>query len=114
MEYKIPIAGKDYHKAILMILNFNLHLTPMELDIVATVLDYNLTLIDTKAREVIRLKLNKDKFNTNNYIKKLVDKHIFTINPGDKNMYLNEALIGITNNKKVSFEFLINDNNIPT
>ncbi len=114
MEYKIPIAGKDYHKSILMILNFSLNLTPMELDIVATVLDYNLSIIDTKAREIIRLKLDKDKFNTNNYIKRLVDKHIFTINPGDKNLYLNESLIGIANNKKVSFEFIINDNNVPS
>jgi len=114
MEYKIPIAGKDYHKAILMILNFNLNLTPMELDIVATVLDHNLKLIDTRAREIIRLKLDKDKFNTNNYIKRLVDKHIFTINPGDKNLYLNESIIDIASNKKISFEFLINDNNVPS
>lgn len=110
MEYVIPIKNKDYHKGMLMILNFNLNLSPMELDIVATLLNNNIEIVDIGAREIIRKTLNKDKFSTNNYISRLKNKNIFIVKPVDKRLYLNPTIIDIVRGKKVSFEFKINDN----
>jgi predicted transcriptional regulator len=109
MEYKIPVENKDYHKGILMILNFNLNLSELEMDIVSTLLNNNIEVVDTTAREIIRKELNKSKFNTNNYITRLTDKGILVVKPGDKKLYLNPSLVEIVKDKRVSFEFEIKD-----
>lgn len=107
MEYRIPVTAKNYHKAILMILNFNLNLSKFELDILATLLNYNISVVDVEARDIIRKELNKDKFNTNNYINRLKAKGVFITKPADKKLYVNPALLEIVKDKKVSFEFEI-------
>lgn len=105
MEYNIPIAKEGYHKAILMVLNFNLNLSKMEMDIVATLLDNKISIVDGESRDIIRKVLDKDKFTTNNYISRLKDKGILVVKPADKNLYLNPSIIEIVKDKKVSFEF---------
>lgn len=105
MEYPITVNKDNYHKAMLMVLNFNLKLSNMELDMLSTLLKHNITIIDTDARDLIRKVLNKDKFITNNYIKRLRNKNIFIIKPADKKLYVNPSLLEICNDKKVSFEF---------
>jgi len=77
MEYKIKVKSSEYNRMFLSILNFKLGLTNTELDIVSVLLDYSITVVDTKAREIIRIKLNKDKYTVANYISHLIDKQIF-------------------------------------
>jgi predicted transcriptional regulator len=92
-----------------MILNFNLNLSKLELDILATLLNHNVTIVDTEARDIIRKALNKGKYNINNYISRLRKKKIFITKPVDKNLYINPSLIEIVRDKKVSFEFIIHE-----
>lgn len=107
MEYNIPVKNDQYHKAMLMILNFKLGLSNMEIDMVSTLLNNNITVIDTEAREIIRKTLDKDKYITNNYIQRLRNKNIFVVKPADKNLYLNPDLIDIIKEGEVSFKFKI-------
>lgn len=110
MHYPITVKQSTYHKAILLILNFNLKLTNTELDIVSIVLDNTDQVLDSKVREVIRLKLNKDKFTINNYIKRLIDKGIF-IRTTDS-IQINPSILEIVKDNKVSFELIIDDNTL--
>ena len=110
MEYRIPVKNKNYHKAVLMILNFNLNLSNLEIDILATLLNYNISIVDINARDIIRKEINKDKFNTNNYINRLKNKGILVVKPADKNLYINPTILDIVKNKRISFQFdIIND-----
>lgn len=111
MNYPINIEKENYHKAMLLILNFNLKLSKLEIDMLSILLKNNINVIDTEARDFIRKILNKDKFNTNNYIKRLKDKHIFIVKDNDKRLYINPYIWEIVKDKKVSFEFEIHDNN---
>lgn len=111
MEYKIPVKSRDYHKALLMVLNFNLNLSNLELDIVSTLLNYNIEVVDIEAREIIRKELDKGKFNINNYIARLKDKGILIVKPADKALYVNPMIMDIVRDNKVSFEFEIADDN---
>lgn len=105
MEYPITVNRDSYHKAMLMVLNFNLNLSNMELDMLSTLLKNDIKVVDTDARDLIRKVLNKDKFITNNYIKRLRNKGVFILNNTDKKLYINPSLLEICDDKKVSFEF---------
>lgn len=105
MEYPITVNRDNYHKAMLMVLNFNLNLSTLELDILSTLLKNGITILDTDGRDLLRKVLNKDKFITNNYIKRLRNKGVFISKPADKKLYINPSLLEICNDRKVSFEF---------
>jgi len=109
MERVIPVKSKDYHKAVLMIMNFSLNLSPMEIDIVSCVLNHNMEIIDSYSRDTIRKELDKDKFTTNNYIARLREKNIFITKPADKNLYVNPNIIEMVKDPKISFELELID-----
>lgn len=109
MEYKIPVNKDNVYKAVLTVVNFNLGLSDMEIDILATLLKYRLYLIDTTARDVIRKVLNKSKFSTNNYIKRLKEKNIIVQEEETKKLYLNPGLREIINSNEITFKFDITD-----
>jgi hypothetical protein len=116
MEYKIPISNKDYYKAMLMVLNFNLKLSELEMDILCTMLNNGMYEVNIDTREVIRKVLDKDKFMTNNYIKRLRNKQVLLDKQGSNRVYyINPIIMNIINDRKVSFEFnvinLDNENN---
>ena len=92
MEYKIKVKSSEYNRMFLSILNFKLGLTNTELDIVSVLLDYSITVVDTKAREIIRIKLNKDKYTVANYISHLIDKQIFY--RSESKVCINPSLLG--------------------
>lgn len=110
MEYKFKVSSKDYYKSILTILNFNLRLSNLELDIVSTLLLDGIEEINTSTRDTIRKRLNKGKYNTNNYIIRLKNKGIF-LEKTDGTIYLNPTIRDIVKDTKVSFNFEIHDNN---
>ena len=109
MEYKIPIEGKNYCKAILTILNFQLKLSPFELEILALLLTQNKEFVNTDSRDLIRKVLGKGKYNTNNYIIKLKDKGILLPTTIDRTLQINPAILELVKDKKVSFEFIVHD-----
>ena len=112
MEYKIPVNSQNYFKAMLTVLNFNLNLSELEMDILCAMMNYGLIEVNIDTREIIRKVLNKDKFMTNNYIKRLRNKNVLLDKPNANRVYyINPAILNIMNDMKVSFEFIIADEN---
>lgn len=109
MERVIPVKQQDLIKAILMILNtpYNFNLSNMEIDIVSCMLNHNMQIIDLANREIIRMELDKDKFNLNNYIVRLRDKGMVIVKPADKNLYVNPNLYDLIKDNKISFELQV-------
>ncbi len=81
----------------------------MELDIMATLLENGITVVDSRAREILRLKLNKDKFNINNYIKKLLNKNMLYVN--EDKISVNPHVIDSVKENKLVFNFETVDDN---
>ena len=111
MEYNIPVERKDYYKAILMVINFNLNLSNLEMDILSILLNNGLTVVNIDARDLLRKELNKDKFITNNYIKRLRDKGVLLSNDKNKDLNINPNILSIIKDGKISFEFEIHETN---
>jgi len=107
MIIPIPVKKNSYYKGALSILNFSLGLTELEIDIVATLLHNKIYIIDSNARDLLRKVLNKDKYNTNNYIAKLKSKKILGTKPNDKNLYLDPGIIEATKDSKITFDFIV-------
>lgn len=107
METRIPVTKDSIYKAILMLSNvpFNLNLSKLEIDIVSTWLQYKVYVIDIGARDLIRKVLDKDKFNTNNYIRRLKSKGIIVQADDSKKLYLNPKLAQIVNTDTITFKF---------
>ena len=78
MEYtlKLPISKKTEY--IIRMLNPVMgNLTDKEIEILVVIADKQITIIDKNTRTDVRMFLDMDKFNFNNYIKKLVTKKVF-------------------------------------
>jgi hypothetical protein len=77
MEFKLklPIAQKT--KYLIQMLNPIMgNLTDKEIEILVVIADKQITIIDKNTRTDVRMFLDMDKFNFNNYIKKLVTKKV--------------------------------------
>jgi hypothetical protein len=77
MEFKLklPIAQKT--KYLIQMLNPVMgNLTDKEIDILVVIADKQISIINKDTRTDVRMTLNMDKFNFNNYIKKLVTKKV--------------------------------------
>jgi hypothetical protein len=77
MEYtlKLPISKKTEY--IIRMLNPVMgNLTDKEISILVVIADKQITIIDKDTRTDVRMALDMDKFNFNNYIKKLKEKKI--------------------------------------
>ena len=59
MEYNIPVEKKDYYKAMLMVINFNLNLSNLEMDILSILLNNKLRVVNIDARDLLRKDLLK-------------------------------------------------------
>lgn len=105
MEYVIPIQNDKYYKAILMILNFQLNMSDLELEIVSTMLSKKIYDITPETRDMICKELSISAFLRNNYIKRLRDKGILLLRDSDKTYTLSPSLIELVKDRKVSFEF---------
>lgn len=109
MERIIPVKSKDYHKAMLMLWNFSLNLSPMEIDIVSCVLNHNMEIIDVNSRKTLRQELDKDEFIINNYISRLKNKGVFITKPADKHLYVNPNIIEMVKEPKITFNLELTD-----
>ena len=77
MEYilKLPVSKKTEY--IIRMLNPVMgNLTEKEIDILVVIADKQISIINKDTRTDVRMFLNMDKFNFNNYIKKLVTKKV--------------------------------------
>jgi len=105
MEFKLklPIAQKT--KYLIQMLNPIMgHLTEKEIEILVVVVDKQITILDKDSRTDIRMSLNMDKFNFNNYIKKLITKKVFQ--QVDKNtLKVNPNILHILKHDSVNLSF---------
>lgn len=77
MEFKLKLPIEEKTKYLIQMLNPVMgNLTDKEIDILVVIADKQITIINKDTRTDVRMHLNMDKFNFNNYIKKLVTKKV--------------------------------------
>lgn len=82
MIYPIKLNKDKYHNAIVKVIACFLNLTDFEIDVLVTMLKYNIYSITTDTRIIIRNQLGKDTYTFNNYIKRLKDKKALVVKDG--------------------------------
>lgn len=106
MEFKLklPIAQKT--KYLIQMLNPIMgNLTDKEIEILVVIVDKQISILDKDSRTDIRMSLDMDKFNFNNYIKKLVTKKVFQ--QVDKNtLKVNPNILHILKHDSVNLSFV--------
>ena len=106
MEFKLklPIAQKT--KYLIQMLNPIMgHLTEKEIEILVVVVDKQISIPDKDSRTDVRMTLDMDKFNFNNYIKKLSTKKV--LQPVDKNtLKVNPTILHILKHDSVNLSFI--------
>lgn len=106
MEFKLnlPIANKN--KLIIEMINPIIgNLTSKEVEILVVIANKQIFILDKNTRTDIRMTLNMDKFNFNNYIKKLKEKKI--LQQVDKlNLKVNPNLIHILKHNSININFI--------
>lgn len=81
------------------------HLTEKEIEILVVIVDKQISILDKDSRTDIRMSLDMDKFNFNNYIKKLVTKKVFQ--QVDKNtLKVNSNILHILKHDSVNLSFV--------
>jgi hypothetical protein len=77
MEFKLKLPITQKTKYLIQMLNPVMgNLTDKEIDILVVIADKNISIINKDTRTDVRMFLDMDKFNFNNYIKKLVTKKV--------------------------------------
>lgn len=103
MELNIPIAEKS-KILVRMISPLIGNLTPKEVDIVAAIAEKQVSILDKDARTIVRMFLDMDKFNFNNYLSKLkVKKILITENEVLK---VNPKILHILNQESFKVNFV--------
>ncbi len=106
MEFKLklPIAQKT--KYLIQMLNPIMgNLTEKEIEILVVIVDKQISILDKDSRTDIRMSLDMDKFNFNNYIKKLITKKVFQ--QVDKNtLKVNPNILHILKHDSVNLSFV--------
>lgn len=106
MEFKLklPIAQKT--KYLIQMLNPIMgHLTEKEIEILVVIVDKQISILDKDSRTDVRMTLDMDKFNFNNYIKKLSTKKV--LQPVDKNtLKVNPTILHILKHDSVNLSFI--------
>lgn len=100
-EFKVD--RDSFSKAVLTILNFQLKLSELEIEILSVMLSHNITKIDSATRVLLRDKLDKTKFDINNYIKRLKEKKLIIVKE-DKNLHINPNIIQLVKFKTFIFK----------
>jgi hypothetical protein len=106
MELKIRSTKYDNTYKMLSILATasELDMSDLEKAIITTLISNGYTSITPISKEVVRRSLDKDKFITNNYIKRLKDKNIILAdNKGI--LHIDAGIVNCLKDNKISFEF---------
>ena len=99
MEVTIPVKKNKIIKGKLKILNFKLNLTDLEIEIVSTMLEYKLYILDKINKNKLISLLGKDRFTVTNHISRLKAKGI--ISKTKHGLILNQNLIDLFDNSMV-------------
>lgn len=105
MEYtlKLPISKKTEY--LIQMLNPVMgNLTDKEIDILVVIADKQITIIDKNTRTDVRMHLNMDKFNFNNYIKKLKEKKVL-IEVDRLSLKVNPNILHILKHDSINLSF---------
>ena len=105
MEFikEFKVTKDSVSKVILTILNFQLKLSDLEVDMLSVMLSHNITKIDAATRVLLRDKLDKTKFDINNYIKRLKEKKLIIIKE-DKSLHINPNIVELMKFKTITFK----------
>lgn len=102
LELNIPC--KDVLKAILELVNPHIgNLTFQEMEILRITLSKDITELTPDNRALIRKESNLEKFNFNNYIKKLKDKKVLISK--DNSIFVNPMIIKISKYKSLNITY---------
>ncbi len=81
------------------------NLTDKEIEILVVIVDKQISTLDKDSRTDIRMSLDMDKFNFNNYIKKLVTKKVFQ--QVDKStLIVNSNILHILKHDSINLSFV--------
>lgn len=111
MEYPITLTKDKYLKAAVSLINCisSLNLTDFELDIVTMMLKHKAYKLNNNTRTILRETLGKDRFNLNNYLKRLKDKKVLL--KGDKEFMLNPGIIEAINGEELIIKLNVHKDN---
>jgi hypothetical protein len=106
MEFKLNLPSKDKNKIFIKMINPIIgNLTSKEIDILIVIADKQISKLDKDTRTDVRMYLNMDKFNFNNYIKKLKEKKILI--PVDRiTLNVNPKLLHILKHDSLNLTFV--------
>jgi len=106
MELKLNLPLEDKNKTIIKMINPIIgNLTSKEVEILLVIADKQIKVLDKNARTDVRMFLNMDKFNFNNYIKKLKEKKILI--PVDKStLNVNPKILYILKHNSINLNFV--------
>ncbi len=110
MEENIKISKTNYVKAALNVANCFLNLTPIEMDIISTMLNHGAISITAASRKLLISSLNKSKHVISNNIKRMKHKSVL-IQENNKTV-VNPKILEFIQAKEfiVKFEIYENDN----
>ncbi len=105
MEFKLKLPISQKTKYLIQMLNPVMgHLTDKEIDILVVIADKQISNLDKDTRTDIRMSLDMDKFNFNNYIKKLKEKKVF-IEIDKNSLKVNPNILHILKHDSVNLSF---------
>jgi hypothetical protein len=106
MEFKLNLPSKDKNKIFIKMINPIIgNLTSKEIEILVVIANKQIEVIDKDTRTDVRMALDMDKFNFNNYIKKLKEKKILI--PVDRiTLNVNPKLLHILKHDSLNLTFV--------
>ena len=110
MEENIKISASNYVKAALNVANCFLNLTPIEMDIISTMLNNGATSITAASRKLLIDSLHKSKHVISNNIKRMKHKSIL-IQDNKKAVVIHPKILSYIKGKQFIVKFDINENN---
>lgn len=107
MIHHFNLNKQVYYKTLLSTYNVigKMRLSNLEIDILSTMLESGLKIVNTDTREIIRKKLNKGKYIINNYLTGLKEKGILLESKDPRTLTINPTLINSISENEVIFKF---------
>ena len=103
MILQIPISKESYTESVLKALGSFLDISNKEAEVMATMLDYNILILNSDGRERLRSRLKMDQANLNTYIYRL--KKGRNLIGNKNNLSINPHIIKAVKDKSITFNF---------
>lgn len=100
MEIKVPVLKENFNRAKTEFIGLTLNLTKLEILIISSMIDLNISFLDKKNRDQLRSKVGKDKATFNNYIYQLTKKGV--LYKENKRLNLKEDLKSVLYSNKLT------------